>query len=57
VLAVSEFANKVKVATEVTLLVTLVLAVMLKIVSPTANDTFFVCLCSSPQRVVCGLRI
>jgi len=54
---VSEFANKVKVATEVTLLVTLVLAVMLKIVSPTANDTFFVCLCSSPQRVVCGLRI
>ena len=54
----SEFANKVKVATEVTLLVTLVLAVMLKIVSPTANDTFF-CrrLCSSPQRVVCGLRI
>ena len=53
----SEFANKVKVATEVTLLVTLVLAVMLKIVSPTANDTSFVCLCSSPQRVVCGLRI
>ncbi len=53
----SEFANKVKVATEVTLLVTLVLAVMLKIVSHSERYLFCRRLCSSPQRLVRGLRI